>query len=118
MHLSASLKKELEMKIQKKAHAGTLESGDVLVTVMPSDSLTIEIQSPVVRQFGDAIERSARDVLDAMNIRQGAIHLDDQGALDCTLRARLHTAISRALMEEDDTADPSGKDGNTVVMTE
>ncbi|NLZ99557.1 MAG: hypothetical protein GX924_00765, partial [Clostridiaceae bacterium] len=35
-------------------------------------------------------------------IRKGAIHLADQGALDCTLRARLHTAVSRALEDHND----------------
>ncbi|NMA18375.1 MAG: citrate lyase acyl carrier protein [Clostridiaceae bacterium] len=94
------------MKILKKAQAGTLESGDVLVTVKPSDTLMIEIESPVARQFGDAMERSARDVLESMGIYEGAVHLADQGALDCTLRARLHTAIHRALQDYD--ADVAG----------
>ncbi|NMA00136.1 MAG: citrate lyase ACP, partial [Clostridiaceae bacterium] len=52
------------MKILKKAQAGTLESGDVLVTVRPSDTLIIEIESPVARQFGDAMERSIREILE------------------------------------------------------
>lgn len=90
------------MKILKKAQAGTLESGDVLVTVRPSDTLVIEIESPVARQFGDAMERSARDVLESMGICEGAVHLADQGALDCTLRARLYTAICRALQDRGD----------------
>lgn len=88
------------MEVRKRAQAGTLESGDVLVTVMPSDTLTIEIESPVVRQFGNAIERSVRDVLNEMNISKGALHLADQGALDCTLRARLRTAIRRAITDD------------------
>ncbi len=100
--LAFDKEKERKMKILKKAQAGTLESGDVLVTVRPSDTLIIEIESPVARQFGDAMERSIREILESMGIRKGAIHLADQGALDCTLRARLHTAVSRALEDHND----------------
>ena len=64
------------MKITKVAVAGTLESSDVQVRVQPFDSLDIEINSSVAKQFGE-----------------------DKGALDCVLQARVKTAAMRATDE-------------------
>ncbi|HHW93268.1 MAG TPA: citrate lyase acyl carrier protein [Clostridiaceae bacterium] len=85
----------------KNARAGTLESGDVLVRIEPADSLEIKLHSPVINQFGEAILRSVRDVLDLFGVTSGTITLEDQGALDCTIRARLTTAIRRSLEGEE-----------------
>ncbi len=88
-------------KKMKKARAGTLESGDVLVIIEPADSLEIKLYSPVISQFGEAILRSAREVIDSYGVTSGTITLEDQGALDCTIRARLSTAIRRSLESEE-----------------
>ena len=40
------------MKITKAAVAGTLESSDAQVRIQPFDSLDIEINSSVAKQFG------------------------------------------------------------------
>ncbi len=88
------------MKLTKEARAGTLESGDVLVIVGPSESLDIRVESPVIRQFGESIRQSVRDVAASLGVTGGAISLEDQGALDCTIRARLTTAIKRSLADE------------------
>ena len=84
------------MQIKEKARAGTLESGDVLVTVQPWDRLELTLESPVKAQFGDQILDLARKVLDREGIESGRISLEDQGALDCTIQARLTTALRRA----------------------
>ena len=84
------------MQIKDKARAGTLESGDVLVTVQPWDRLELTLESPVKAQFGDQILDLARKVLDREGIESGRISLEDQGALDCTIQARLTTALRRA----------------------
>lgn len=85
------------MKIENFAQAGTVESSDALVTVSPSDKLEIEITSPVMAQFGASIEESARQVLEDLQIESGKLKIDDHGALDCTLRSRIQTAIFRSL---------------------
>lgn len=90
------------MEVKKKARAGTLESSDVLVTVEPSGSLEIKIESPVKKQFGQAILATVQEVLDEKGVRSGSIRLADQGALDCTIRARLTTALRRAGGERGD----------------
>lgn len=89
------------MELLKKGHAGTLESGDVLVTAEPSPDLVIHLESPVKEQFGPAILDTVRQVLEAEEIKQASIRLEDQGALDCTIRARLLTALRRATAREE-----------------
>ncbi|NLB50251.1 MAG: citrate lyase acyl carrier protein [Clostridiaceae bacterium] len=84
------------MKVDKKARAGTLESGDLFVTIEPSEKLEISLESPVKDQYGDAILQTVRELLDQWGVESGRITLADQGALDCTIRARLTTALRRA----------------------
>jgi citrate lyase subunit gamma (acyl carrier protein) len=84
------------MEIKQQASAGTLESSDVLVTVRPADNLLLKIESPVLAQYGEQIEKVCREVLSALAVTGGEIHLQDQGALDCTIRARLETALRRS----------------------
>lgn len=84
------------MAITHKARAGTLESGDILVTVQPSGDLSIHLESPVKAQFGDRILDQVKGILEKEGIKAGRIDLEDQGALACTIEARLTTAIRRS----------------------
>ncbi|MDD2427759.1 MAG: citrate lyase acyl carrier protein [Eubacteriales bacterium] len=81
----------------KMAVAGTLESSDVLVRVRPSEDLSIEIKSPALQQYGDAIRQTVTEVLEERGVTAAEIEIIDRGALDCTIRARLETALERAL---------------------
>ena len=81
------------MVIRNEASAGAAESADVLVTVRPAETLKL----PTVRlQFGAAIEQTGHSVLRAADVQQGEIAVDDHGALDWILRARLEAALARA----------------------
>lgn len=84
------------MMIEKEASAGTVESADVYVTVQPADALEIQITSPVGIQFGRAMKQTIQEILKAAGIRTAKVIVDDHGALDWILRARLETAIDRA----------------------
>jgi len=85
-----------QMKIGRKAVAGTLESSDVFVEVAPgSGGITIDIQSVVYEQFGGSIEETIRDVLRQNGVEAGSVTVNDKGALECTIRARVETAIKR-----------------------
>ena len=84
------------MELIRKAKSGTLESSDGLVTVEPAGELIITLDSPVKEQFACAILETVRGVLEEFSVRTGKIELADQGALDCTIRARLTTALKRA----------------------
>ena len=85
------------MKIQQKAMAGTMESSDALVTVTPgTGKLELTIQSVVKAQYGDQLEAVVRNVLTRMNVEAGTVAVDDHGAVDCVLEARVETALRRA----------------------
>ncbi len=84
------------MQIKRAATAGTLESSDIFVTVKPGTGLDVAIDSVVKRQFGRAIELSVREVCGALGVTDAQIHVNDRGALDCTVRARVEAAILRA----------------------
>ena len=84
------------MKIVKRAFAGTLESSDVYVEIGPGDAVQVDIDSVVFSQFGDSIMRSVKQVLDGFGINGAHVVLKDRGALDCTIRARVETAVRRA----------------------
>ena len=86
------------MMIDRMASAGSLESSDAMVTVGPnSDGIEISVTSPVERQFGDRMRATAREILERRGVTGAAVRIDDRGALDCTLRARIETAVARGI---------------------
>ena len=82
----------------KVGMAGSFSSNDALITVSESDELVIKIESIVDDFFHDQIDKVVRDTLKELNINKIKVEVNDKGALDYTIRARLITAISR--MEE------------------
>ena len=82
-------------EIVKKAWAGTLESSDAYVEVEPAQELTVELQSVVQVQFGDAIEAAVRAVLAECGVEKALVKVMDRGALECVIRARVETALLR-----------------------
>ena len=85
------------MNPSKMAVAGSLESSDVMVRVRPAEVLTLEIKSPVLEQYGEAIRQTVDQVLAIRGVTAAEIELIDRGALDCTIRARLETALERSI---------------------
>lgn len=77
------------------ATAGTFESNDCIVTVRKSEGLSIEIESVVFEQFGNQIRQVTLDTLNDMHIKDIHIHINDKGALDYTIIARIKTACKR-----------------------
>jgi citrate lyase subunit gamma (acyl carrier protein) len=86
------------MNIAKESIAGTLESNDLLVKVSPSldASLEVHVISEVMYQFGAQIEATVHDELDRLGVKSGVVIIEDKGALDCTIRARVEAAILRS----------------------
>lgn len=87
------------MQIIKPAIAGTLESSDVLIRILPATDLDIEINSTVGKQFGDDILNSVQTILEKFDVKNAHIMIEDKGALDCVLQARLKAALLRATDE-------------------
>ena len=82
----------------KTAMAGTLESNDILITISTSrqeGQNTIAVDSIVMRQFGSAIIAAIEESLKQFDV--GPVHIEarDRGALECTIRARMETALLR-----------------------
>ncbi|WP_061707930.1 citrate lyase acyl carrier protein [Pseudenterobacter timonensis] len=86
------------MEMKKEALAGTLESSDAMVRIGPSDEpgIQLELESLVKQQFGAAIELVVRETLASLGVTRARVAIDDKGALDCILRARVQAAALRA----------------------
>lgn len=85
------------MKIVREALAGTLESSDLMVRIAPRErGIEIVLQSEVVHQFGVQIEAVVRDTLDKLGVDAAELLIEDKGALDCVIRARVQTVVQRA----------------------
>lgn len=89
--------------ITKPAQAGTVESNDIMITVAPAASgsgIVVELTSPVIKKYGKqicaVIEKTAKEC----GIQDALVNANDKGALDCTIEARVKTAIARACSEE------------------
>lgn len=86
-------------QIRQMALAGTMESNDIFVTVAPADpgsGLQIELTSPVLKQYGRQIKAVIEAVCAEQKITDAIVKANDKGALDCTIRARVKTALERA----------------------
>ncbi|MGU8236295.1 citrate lyase acyl carrier protein [Clostridium perfringens] len=86
------------MEIKKPALAGTLESSDCIVSVEPSSDNTIEINltSTVKKQFGNEIIRVAKNTLKNLGVNSVVMEINDKGALNCVIEARIEAAVCRA----------------------
>ncbi len=90
------------MEIKNEAIAGTLESSDAMVTISPNPARAIEIElkSVVERQFGRQIRKLAEETLKGLKIKSAILKIEDKGALDAVLRARIQAAADRASGEK------------------
>lgn len=83
----------------KTAQAGTLESSDIMITVAPGpqgSGIVIELESIVMAQYGEDIRVTLEETVTEQDCTDIYIKALDRGALDCTIRARILTALSRA----------------------
>ena len=80
----------------KNAVAGTLESGDIMITIGPGKGLEVNLQSSVEAQFGRQIRSVITETLQGLGIEDARVDAVDKGALDCTIRARVTAAAVRA----------------------
>ena len=91
------------MELKHTAVAGTLESSDVLVTVNPGEEgVELELTSSVLSQFGKQIKATVLETLAMLEVKSARVAVVDQGALDCTIRARVQCAVFRAADQAED----------------
>ncbi len=79
----------------KKGVAGTKESSDCLIVVEKHEGILVIVESIVKDFFGDHIENLVKKTLKDLKIDNIKVTVDDMGAYDFTIKARLLTAIER-----------------------
>jgi citrate lyase subunit gamma (acyl carrier protein) len=73
-----------------------MQSSDLMVVVEPFETLRIDIDSTVKKQFEHLIRARILDTLEHLQVTAGHIQVSDRGALDYAIAARIETALSRA----------------------
>lgn len=83
----------------KMAQAGTLESSDVLVSIAPADAgsgIQLDLVSATKQQYVCHLQKLISGMLQEAGIEDATLHINDKGAIDCVIEARVKTAILRA----------------------
>ena len=85
------------MSAHCSAVAGTLESNDILITISSAggNANSVSLSSIVINQFGPAIRAVIDHCLEASGLLGVEVTVQDKGALECTIKARMETAIAR-----------------------
>ncbi len=85
------------MSAHCSALAGTLESNDILITISSTggSANSVDLSSIVINQFGPAIRAVVEQCLEASGLSGVEVTVQDKGALECTIKARMETAIAR-----------------------
>jgi citrate lyase subunit gamma (acyl carrier protein) len=89
-------------RILRETKAGLDERGDVLVCLSPGElnsGVQIEIESTLMSLFGDQIRASVMEIIEGYCLKDLKLTIRDQGALDYAIRARVQTAVERAVKE-------------------
>lgn len=86
------------MNLLHSAIAGTLESSDIQIMISPKEEgLEIILESSVLSQYGAQIRSTIFEVLEKLDVANAKIIAVDKGALDCTIRSRVQTAVFRSV---------------------
>ncbi|MCF7942415.1 MAG: citrate lyase ACP [Spirochaetia bacterium] len=79
-----------------QAEAGYAVKGDVRVQILTGgEPLKLKITSKVEKLYGDQIRTAAELLLQHYGIHSGTVIIDDHGALELVLQARMRSAVER-----------------------
>lgn len=84
--------------VRKEASVGFEEKNDALVTVSPSEAgqgIVVELTSSVKRQYGEHIGQLVIETVKAAGYTDVRLKVQDKGAWDYALRARVEAALDR-----------------------
>ena len=108
------------IRAAEAGHWGKDIRSDLHVALEPRDrgGLEIALESRVDLYYGESIRSQARQVLDALGVKNARVTIHDEGALPYVISARLETAAKRAGLASDQKAlvealplpSPSAKD--------
>ena len=90
------------MKLIKEASAGTLDSCDINIRldVNPAGGNQVHLTSVVEKQYGEHIRDLINKLLEKYGLEDVTVNVVDRGALDCTIKARMESAILRGIDRE------------------
>lgn len=89
--------------ILREAEAGLQDKGDLLVRIEPDPTcsgIKLELRSKVMSLFGEQIRKTILEEFSNYSVVDAKVVVDDHGALDYAIRARVQAAIERATREE------------------
>ncbi len=85
----------------KSATCGEKKKEDAKITVkLTGTEIKMKLLSKNTDMFGIYIEKAVKEVCESYRIKGAEILIEDEGALDFAIRARLATAIERAIENE------------------
>ena len=92
--------KELQEQIIDEtdvAHAGRSEKSDIMVAIQKRDNggISLDIKSSVKSMFGSHIRKTVENALQKLGVENAAVEVDDKGALDYVIQARIEAAARR-----------------------
>ena len=83
--------------IGEAGHRGERARSDCWVRVEARDGgVNLCVKSKVEVMYGDALRRTCREVLGALDVRNATVTVEDQGAVDFVLAARIEAAVKGA----------------------
>ncbi len=69
----------------------------VELEILENGGREIHLKSKVEALFGDSIKKLANEILDFFELPNCKLHIEDAGAIDCVLAARMEAAIKRLI---------------------
>lgn len=90
------------MEIKETASAGTIDKCDCLVTVSKGEGdIKINLSSKVLYQYGDSIRNTILQTLKKLDVNNVTVDVEDMGAFEYVIVARLEAAIYRSQKQMD-----------------
>lgn len=90
------------MEIKETASAGTIEKCDCLITVSKGEGdIKINLSSKVLYQYGDSIRNTILQTLKKLDVNDVTVDVEDMGAFEYVIVARLEAAIYRSQKQMD-----------------
>ena len=87
------------MQLKKTAVAGTMESGDIMITIEPKDAggVDLDLSSNVMQQYGRQIEAVIRETLSGLGIENAAVQAVPASVPPPSVRQRAVTTSGRCV---------------------
>ena len=90
------------MEVKETASAGTIDKCDCLVTVSKGEGdIKINLSSKVLYQYGDSIRNTILQTLKKLDVNDVTVDVEDMGAFEYVIVARLEAAIYRSQKQMD-----------------